>query len=326
MSVDQDSVWKEVIDDYFPEFMAFFFPLIWQDIDWDRKYEFLDKELEKIVQDSDIGRRLADKLVKVYLYSGKETWLLIHIEVQGKPDPDFARRMYIYNYRIFDRYQQEVVSLAVLTDKNKRFRPDTYQVKRWGFAHTFHFPVIKILDYAQEWHRLEADPNPFALVVMAQLKVLELGKNEERLTWKLKLVRMLYERGYNRQQVLNLLRFVDWLVALPKELEQSFQDEVNRYEEANKMPYVTTFERFGIQKGRREGRQEGLREGLLEAIELGLSIKFGEDGLQLMPEVQKIEDIALLRKVKTAVRDAKRLSTIAKLLEKINEPIATTTE
>jgi len=72
----QDSVWKEAIKSYFKEFMEFFFPKIAQDIAFEKGYEFLDKELEKIVQDAEVGKRFADMLVKVYLRNGDETWLL----------------------------------------------------------------------------------------------------------------------------------------------------------------------------------------------------------------------------------------------------------
>jgi predicted transposase/invertase (TIGR01784 family) len=51
----------------------------------------------------------------------------------------------------------------------------------------------------------------------------------------------------------------------------------------------------GVLEGRQEGRQEGMREGLLAGIELGLEIKFGAEGLLLLPEVYKIEDTAVLR-------------------------------
>ena len=45
---DYDSPWKEMLDGYFPAFMAFFFPEAYRDIDWDRGYESLDKELQQI--------------------------------------------------------------------------------------------------------------------------------------------------------------------------------------------------------------------------------------------------------------------------------------
>ncbi len=36
-------------------------------------------------------------------------------KVYGGEDPAFPQRMYVYNYRVFDRYEVEVVSLAVCT-------------------------------------------------------------------------------------------------------------------------------------------------------------------------------------------------------------------
>ena len=62
---DYDSPWKEMLEGYFPAFMAFFFPAAHADIDWALGYESLDTELAQIVRDAALGRRLADKLVKV---------------------------------------------------------------------------------------------------------------------------------------------------------------------------------------------------------------------------------------------------------------------
>ena len=42
----------------------------------------LDKELQPIVRRAKQGRRYVDKLVKVWLKSGEERWLLVHVEVQ----------------------------------------------------------------------------------------------------------------------------------------------------------------------------------------------------------------------------------------------------
>lgn len=38
---DFDSPWKEMLENYFPDFMAFFFPEAYQDIDWSRGYDVL---------------------------------------------------------------------------------------------------------------------------------------------------------------------------------------------------------------------------------------------------------------------------------------------
>jgi len=116
--VDYDSAWKEVLERFFAEFTAFFFPRAHAGIDWSKGYEFLDKELQQVVRDAELGRRLADKLVKVWSRDGEEAWVLVHVEVQGRVDREFAKRMYVYNYRLFDRYDRRVATLAVLADRH----------------------------------------------------------------------------------------------------------------------------------------------------------------------------------------------------------------
>src|SRR5262245_27001521 len=98
---DYDSPWKETIEHFFPQFMAFFFPTAYAEIDWSRPYEFLDKELQRVMRRAKAGRHTVDKLVMVWLKDGIETWLLVHIEVQNQVDADFAERMYIYGYRLY---------------------------------------------------------------------------------------------------------------------------------------------------------------------------------------------------------------------------------
>ena len=51
---DFDSPWKEMLETYFPEFVAFLFPEIHADIDWSKGYKFLDKELQQVVQDAEL--------------------------------------------------------------------------------------------------------------------------------------------------------------------------------------------------------------------------------------------------------------------------------
>ena len=102
---DYDSPWKDAVERYLPEFMAFFFPVAHASIDWSKGYAFLDTELQAVVQDAELGRRFVDALARVTLNGGGEAWILAHIEVQGKQETSFAERMLVYNYRLFDRYR-----------------------------------------------------------------------------------------------------------------------------------------------------------------------------------------------------------------------------
>jgi hypothetical protein len=164
---EYDSPWKQMLQLYFEDFMQFFFPQAHAQIDWSRGFEFLDQELQQVVRDAELGKRLIDKLVKIYRIGGEESWLLIHIEIQSQEETDFPKRMFVYNYRIFDRYDRSVASLAILGDDNINWRPSQFGYDLFGCTVDFQFPVIKLLDYKQRLSELEASRNPFATVVMA---------------------------------------------------------------------------------------------------------------------------------------------------------------
>jgi hypothetical protein len=161
-STDQDSAWKEMLDEYLRAFLKFFFPRIHDEIDWRRGYESLDKELARIRPAHAAGKLFADKLFKVYLKNGKPAWLLIHIEL------------------IFD----------------------------------------------------------------------------------------LYRRKFSRAKIINLFRFFDWVMTLPPEMEEKLRQDVYEFEEKNKMPYVTSFERFAKQEGLEQGMEKGKRTMTLQLLEL----------------------------------------------------------
>jgi hypothetical protein len=133
--------------------------------------------------------------------------------------------------------------------------------------------------------------------VLAHLKAMETRQQPgERRAWKLRLVKGLYERGLSAEDVRQLFRFIDWVMELPEPLERSFWQEITHYQEEKRMPFVTIAERVG--------REKGLTEGLLAGIELGLRVKFGEQGLQLLPEIREVQDHEVLRAILQAIATA----------------------
>ncbi len=247
---DYDSPWKDLLDRFFEAFMAFFFSEAHAQIDWTRGFEFLDKELQKITADAALGRRAVDKLVKVWVKSGGEVIALVHCEVQGEREPDFEQRVYVYHFRISDRFDERVATFVVLTDHHRRWRPKEFRYDLLGTRLSLRFSLVKLLDYQGRWEELERSDNPFAIVVMAHLRMLETERDvRRRLEWKLILTKMLYDRGYGERDVIDLFRFLDWLIFLPADLQREYRDEIERFEEERKMPYVTTIEQMGIEKG-----------------------------------------------------------------------------
>jgi len=225
-------------------------------IDWRQPIEFLDTEFQKITPDAEIGKRFADQLVKVQLKKGKELILLIHLEIQAVPEKNFPERMFIYAIRIFELFHQLPVSLAILCDGKRDWRPSNYSLTTPGSSLEFNFRSVKLLDYETQWSQLEQSQNPFAVVVMSHLKTQETkGSAIDRTTWKVRLVKRLYEIGYSRSDVLNLFRFVDWVMILPEGLKRTFWEELKTYEEERKMPYITSVEEIGYDRELEQGER-----------------------------------------------------------------------
>jgi len=50
------------------------------------------------------------------------------------------------------------------------------------------------------------------------------GNDNTRKRWKTGPTRNLYRRGFEKQDVINLYRFIDWIMVLPAELEKEVRD------------------------------------------------------------------------------------------------------
>lgn len=281
-----DTAWKEILDGLYRDFIEYCLPELSRQIDWRQGIISLDKEFHAIVKDNLTGTNFVDKLVKVFLSNNHEQWILIHVEVQGTPDKNFSKRMFIYACRIYDRYQQPLVSCAVLTDEKKQWRPSYYEVATYGTKIRLDFLVLKLIDYHGQKAELERSKNPFASVLLSQLTALETKKlpNNEKLNIKYNLTKRLYGKGYHKETIKKLYLFLDWLIHLSPEFELEYKQAVYQLEESIKMRYISTIERMGIeeglqkglQKGKAEGKAEGIVEGKAELLMYLLAQKFGE--------------------------------------------------
>ena len=259
---EYDSPWKEFLDAFLKPFMEFAFPDLHDAIDWSQPVVALDKELQQIAPVSDAGVRTVDKLVEVRLLDGESQWLLIHVEVQSQRVEKFAERMFVYYYRIRDKYDKPLVSLAILGDNHPDWRPDCHIESHFGCREEFRFPILKLLDYADDIAGLERSENVFATMVLAHLLTQQTtGDPATREQWKLRLMRSLYERGKSSAEIRQMFRVIDWMMDLPPAFAIQFRTALEQIEEEKKMPYVTSVERLAKEEGREEGREEGILIG-----------------------------------------------------------------
>jgi len=85
------------------------------------------------------------------------------------------------------------------------------------------------------------------------------------------------------------------MIRLPEGLERGFLEAVYELEEAKKMPYVTSAERFGIEKGVKIGVQQGVQQGEAAVLLRQIERKFGQAALAASRErVQQADAETLL--------------------------------
>jgi hypothetical protein len=151
-----------------------------------------------------------------------------------------------------------IASMAVLADDDENWKPTHFGFETLGCTHELRFPVVKLLDYAQQIESLETDPNPFALITAAHLRTRQTKQDpEQRYQAKRTLVRLLYTHGWSRQRVLDLFAVLDWMMRLPDGLEKQLWQDIEQIEGETRMQYVTSVERLATQRGMQQGEAKG---------------------------------------------------------------------
>lgn len=265
-----DSLWKAILEDIFDDFLRFFFENAEEIFDISKGFVFMDKELEQLFpsKQDEFNPKYVDKLVKVFKKDGGEEWILIHIEVQGKPDKKFGQRMFTYYYRIFDKYQKPIVAFAILTDNNQQFQVNSFHQELFGTKLHYEFNKYKILDQSDEV--LLKSNNPFAMVVLVAKLALQKKRvaDEELLNLKIELAKRLFAKQFSKDKIRALMSFLKLYVRFGKqELISKFDKELDII--TNKPAETMGIEEFVLKRERRLGERKGIEKG----IEKGISMK-----------------------------------------------------
>jgi len=284
IEIPYDELWKDAVENLFPSFINLIAPDFYPHVDWSKPIEFLNKELHQISPKSEETKRYVDRLVKVWMLNGEERWVLVHVEVQGYRDTEFSKRMFIYFYRIFDKFNRDILNIAVFSDPNREFKPDRFDYEFFGCELSFKYRTYKILE--QDEKELMESDNPFALVVLAAKKSLESrGDEEKRFSFKRELVSLMLQKGFSREEILHVFRFLDGILALVDlDKERIIYNELLS-QEVKEVAYVTNFERLA--------RLREARESVVEVLQ----VKFGSVEEDLQTKLEQIQEKELLRQL-----------------------------
>ena len=273
--LNHDSPWKVTIDQFTRSLLEVTFPEVAAGIDWSVQLESLEQELHQITPASEIGAKRVDKLLKVRLLDGTDQWLYLHIEVQMHYDPDLPKRLFIYHYRIFDRYGVSPLTLVILGDPSRKWRPTSYQYQSLGCGITFRFLICKTIDFDGKLDDPRYRHQQALFIIAAHLGTQQHRENPQQLSaYRLELTVKFHNEGYSLSDNHLLHHLIDWLIPLPDDLKLQFRKQLQQRLPDTAMPHITLFEELalkeglekGIQKGLLEGRQEGLVEGLEKGI------------------------------------------------------------
>ncbi len=85
-------------------------------------------------------------------------------------------------------------------------------------------------------------------------------------------------------------------------IEKEFTEEIHRYQEEKKMPFIAPFEELAMKKGFERGKEEGSLEEAREVLIEFLEMRFTNIPSSLYESIRQIDDLPHLRDMrKTAV-------------------------
>jgi len=292
---DRDGAWKEILGRRFPQALAFFHPEAYAQIDWQRGVDFMQQELREAARVAAKGRRVVDVLVRVWLKDGEDAWVLLHVEVQSHPDPNFDQRMFIYNTVLFARHKGPIVSFGVAGYPDASDIAGRFEYEKWGCRASLDYPVVRLFDYEQRWEELERSGDPFSLVILAHIASYRtVRKPESRLRMKVHLMRQLQREGrLSQEEIEDIFRFLDLVMPLRADLAEEYIAEVEKVEEGKQVPRKGQFEQMMEARGEARGALQAIREDVLEVLQLRFPGQFAA----ISDRLQKIGDAGTLREL-----------------------------
>ena len=257
-------------------------PELYNDVDFSQEIKFLDKELRDTMQvsfrEEHNSAKFVDTLVQVPLKSGKNQWVLLHIEVQGKGGEDISLRMILYCCLIFAHYKRMPVALAILTDKRPLNEiPGKFKFSEYGTELIYKYNLFEVYDQSDE--KLLNSDNPFDSFIYAAKKYSDYMDDEEqkvKLEYLLKITRNLYDRGLNEKERAGIIVLISRLINLEnEELRKQYLNELKNLEGENNMVEMNWIQEYfynealnaGVDKGRNEGIAIGEERTINAAID-----------------------------------------------------------
>jgi hypothetical protein len=216
---DHDRLFKELLTNFFREFVELFAPEVASRVAWDT-VRLLDKEVWTDVTE---GERHEADLVALAEVRGEAACFLIHIESQASKQSDFGQRMFHYFARLHEKYRLPVYPIALFSyDKPRKAEPEVYRVQCAPLnVLEFRFHVVQL--NRLDWRDYAKQQNPVAAALMAKMNIAP----QERAKVKFECLRLLLTLKLDPARMQLISGFVDSYLKLNAEEESEFMKAVN---------------------------------------------------------------------------------------------------
>lgn len=242
--MDHDRLFKELLTQFFREFIALFLPDVAVYLDPDTPIEFLDKE---VFTDVTAGEKHEVDLIAKVRFRGQDAFFLIHVENQSSPQSWFPRRMFAYFARLHEKYDLPVYPVVIFSyDIPRRPEPYRYRIR---------FPGKNVLDFQYtviqlnrlSWRRFVQQPNPVASALMAKMRM----ALRDRPKVKLECLRLLATLKLDPARSKLIGGFVESYLLLTADENRRYERELAKLapqEKETTMEMVTSWEKEGMER------------------------------------------------------------------------------
>ena len=226
--IDLDEFFKSLLTEFFEEAVQLMHPKLHAAVDWTVPAVFLEQELINALKGRfkiKDKRKFTDKLARLRLKTGKDYYIITHVEAQHEPEDDFNKRMYVYRSLIYLWSDiDDITALAIFTGAPPAADSLAYTHECFETEITYRYKSY--IAVAQNEQELLASDNPFAIAVLATMYTYQTINNaERRFAFKRKVFELAQKKNIPIDRMTKLLTFVNDFMFLPKSLEREFQFE-----------------------------------------------------------------------------------------------------
>ena len=271
-----DQLFKEFLREFFQDFLELFYPDEAARLDFGT-LRFLDKELFTDFPEGSL--READVVAQIHTREGQPELILVHIEVQLRPEPDFAQRMFQYYALLWLRYRIPILPVAVYIRGGEDLKEEQYRVKLFGREQLrFRYQTVALAQLDAEEYVDKRNPVAAALAALMRRQDVE-----DRLTLRALMLQHVAESKLDHAREFLLKNLIETYFKLAAEEKERFSRLLlkSEYREVREMELTWADEM--IEKGRLAGKLETLKHLLAK--------KFGPLPQETVSRLEALESL-----------------------------------